>query len=134
MSHQFELQNIHITETYPEPDEFIQADLKQMQQVLLNILINAAQAMPKGGALFTQPAERRRAGGDRNSGHWRGHSQENLGKIFDPFFTTKLEKKGTGLGLSVVYSIVVKHHGTIHVQSQVSAGTTFTLRLPRAAV
>jgi len=135
LSHQFELQNIHITETYPEPDEFIQADLKQMQQVLLNILINAAQAMPKGGALFVRSRQR---GVDQveieiqDTGE--GIPQEHLGKIFDPFFTTKLEKKGTGLGLSVVYSIVVKHHGTIHVQSQVSAGTTFTLRLPRAAV
>ena len=131
LSHQFSLQNIDIVEESDAPDYNILADFKQMQQVLLNILINAAQAMPEGGRLFVRY---RRVGETRLEIEIQdtgcGIPSENLGKIFDPFFSTKLEKKGTGLGLSVVYSIVDKHHGSLRVKSQVGQGATFIIQLP----
>ncbi len=131
LSHQFTLQNINIVEESDAPDYNILADFKQMQQVLLNILINAAQAMPDGGSLYVRY---RQAGEGRIEIEIQdtgcGIPSENLGKIFDPFFSTKLEKKGTGLGLSVVYSIVDKHHGSLKVKSQVGQGAAFIIQLP----
>jgi len=132
LSHQFVLQNIEIHEEVENPDYYILADLKQMQQVLLNILINAAQAMPQGGSLFvrSRATPKNRVEIEiQDTGE--GIAEEHLSKIFDPFFTTKLDKKGTGLGLSVVYSIVSKHNGSLRVQSKVKQGTTFFIQLPQ---
>jgi two-component system NtrC family sensor kinase len=109
----------------------IQADPAQLQQVFVNLLNNAAEAMAKGGTitLATRPVD----------GQWveikvsdtgYGIPDENLGKLFTPFFTTKALGKGTGLGLSIVYGIIKMHRGQIAVQSQVGQGTTFTLMLP----
>jgi signal transduction histidine kinase len=131
LSHQFALQNITIVEEISHADLSIRADFKQMQQVLLNVLINAAQAMPAGGTLTVRAVPGPQHTVDlavTDTGC--GIPAENLTKIFDPFFSTKLEKKGTGLGLSVVYSIITKHQGTILVDSQVGKGTTFLIRLP----
>lgn len=131
LSHQFSLQNIAIREEIVEADLSIRADFRQMQQVLLNVLINSAQAMPDGGLLTVRVSR-----GPLQtveiaiSDTGCGIPAENVSKIFDPFFSTKLEKKGTGLGLSVVYSIIARHHGTIVVNSQVGKGTTFLIRLP----
>jgi signal transduction histidine kinase len=135
LSHQFALQNIAISEEVDDADLSIRADFKQMQQVLLNVFINAAQAMPDGGSLTVRagPGPQRTVDiSIVDSGC--GIPAEHLTKIFDPFFSTKLEKKGTGLGLSVVYSIITKHQGTILVDSQVGKGTTFLIRLPRCPV
>lgn len=64
----------------------------------------------------------------RDTGH--GIPEAEIDRIFDPFFTTKASKNGTGLGLSLSYGIIQSHGGTIHVESQVNKGTTFTIRLP----
>src|SRR2546425_225572 len=108
----------------------IKADETQVEQVVLNLAINARDAMPEGGVLrFTTSLV-----GDRvtvrvaDSG--TGIDREILPKIFDPFFTTKEKSKGTGLGLSVVYGIVKQIGGTIDVKSEVGAGTEFLLTFP----
>ena len=111
----------------------IEADLMQMQQVLMNLAINARDAMPNGGTLTITTASR----ADemvrlsvRDSGC--GIDESALPFIFEPFFTTKEVGKGTGLGLSTVYGIVQQHHGQITVESAAGAGTTFHLDFPRS--
>ena len=108
----------------------IKADETQVEQVLLNLAINARDAMPEGGVLkFTS-----RVQGDqvivRVADTGTGIDREILSKIFDPFFTTKEKSKGTGLGLSVVYGIVKQIGGAIDVTSEVGAGTEFVLSFP----
>ena len=103
----------------------------QLNQVFMNLLMNAAQAIPDKGKITIST---RQTGEDaiqiaiHDSG--MGIPEENLQRIFDPFFTTKPIGKGTGLGLSIVWGIVGKHHGKMDVSSTVGAGTTFTITLP----
>lgn len=111
-------------------------DYKSLQQVFLNLFINAIQAMPKGGRLSTTA----RIAHDGESVRVDvqdtgvGIEAENMPHIFDPFFTTKEVGRGTGLGLSVTYGIVQKHGGSVHVQSEKGVGTTFTVILPSQKV
>jgi two-component system NtrC family sensor kinase len=106
---------------------------RDLQQVFLNLLLNAIQAMPEGGTITVRGL---RADPDlvrfdiADTGV--GIPEENLGSIFDPFFTTKEVGAGTGLGLSVAFGIVQKHHGRLEVASQPGVGTTFSLYLPRS--
>jgi signal transduction histidine kinase len=103
----------------------------QLNQVFMNLLLNAAQAIPEKGEITIST---RQTGEDAIqisiSDSGMGIPAENLQRIFDPFFTTKPIGKGTGLGLSIVWGIVGKHHGRIEVSSTVGAGTTFTITLP----
>lgn len=107
-------------------------DPSELREALINIVLNALDAMPEGGQLSLRTA----VDGDQvvvtagDSGV--GMSEDVRQRIFDPFFTTKGER-GTGLGLSVVYGIVTRHGGEIDVQSQLGHGATFTLRFPAAA-
>ena len=105
-------------------------DAQQIQQVLINLIQNAVQAMPKGGTLTLDI---------RESPPWAeilvrdtgvGIPAKNLGRIYDHFFTTKPPGEGTGLGLSVSYGIIATHKGQIDVRSDVGRGTTFVVRLP----
>jgi signal transduction histidine kinase len=102
----------------------------KLQQVFLNLFLNARDAMPKGGWLSVKT--RLEDGfavaevGDTGS----GIPSEHLSRIYDPFFTTKLIGKGTGLGLSITYGIVREHEGTLSCQSEVGQGTTFIVSLP----
>lgn len=103
---------------------------QQLNQVFMNILVNAAQAIDKKGDIHIKTCLV-----DQNvtitiSDTGSGISEENLNKIFDPFFTTKDIGKGTGLGMNIAYNIIQKHHGTIEVQSEVGKGTAFTISLP----
>ncbi len=109
----------------------VQADPNQLEQVFMNLLINASQAMDGGGRLTieTVALEADRSVSIRISDSGCGISPESLGKIFDPFFTTK-GHKGTGLGLSVSYGIIENHGGDIEVESRPGEGTTFTIILP----
>ena len=106
-------------------------DEHQIQQVLVNLITNAVQAMPEGGRLFIAT----RPGMDKNSVEvtvmdtGKGIAPELLSHIFDPFFSTKGEG-GTGLGLSVSYGIIKNHKGKIRVESKAGTGTTFTIELP----
>ena len=108
-------------------------DPSQIQQVFMNLIINAAEAMTGG-----RPA-------DADDAAWTasgrfvevefadtgcGIKEADLERIFDPFFTTKGARHGTGLGLAISYGIVKEHRGTIAVESEVGKGTTFVVRLP----
>ena len=109
----------------------ISGDLQKLQQVFLNLIINAEQAVCEGGTIIVRARVT-----DKDfirvdiSDTGAGIAQENLEQIFDPFFTTKEAGKGTGLGLSIVYAIVKKHGGYIEVASKVGVGTTFSVFLP----
>jgi len=109
----------------------ISGDRKSLQQVFLNLFINAIQAMPDGGHLII------RVWSDR--GQWlhvdvtdtgQGINSEHLPHIFDPFYTTKEVGRGTGLGLSVTYGIIEKHGGHIEAHSKTGEGATFAMVLP----
>jgi two-component system NtrC family sensor kinase len=106
-------------------------NLGQLNQVFLNILVNAAHAIKEQGEI--RIATREEAGAVRIaiSDSGGGIPPENIKRIFDPFFTTKEVGKGTGLGLAIAYDIVVnKHGGSIDVSSEVGSGTTFIITLP----
>ncbi len=109
-------------------------DPAQVQQVLMNLIINAAEAMEGAGRLRLAtrfvPTERTVEASICDTGH--GIQPGDLDRIFDPFFTTKGIGRGTGLGLSISYGIVKEHRGTITVDSQVGRGSTFTVRFPAA--
>jgi two-component system cell cycle sensor histidine kinase/response regulator CckA len=123
----------------------VTADSGMMEQVLLNLAVNARDAMPKGGRLEIATeifalgeTEAGRSGGHSPGTYVRlsvtdsgvGISPEHLDHIFEPFFTTKEAGKGTGLGLATVFSIVEQHHGWIDVASEVNVGTTVRVNLP----
>ncbi len=103
---------------------------QQLNQVFMNILVNAAQAIEKQGEIRIVTRETTGYAEIVISDTGQGIPKENLSKIFDPFFTSKEVGKGTGLGLNVAYNIIKKHQGTIDVQSEVGKGTTFTVRIP----
>ncbi len=104
----------------------------QMEQVLLNLFINAGDAMDKGGTVTVSTEAVGSSAVIRVTDTGSGIPPEVLGRIFDPFFTTKPVGKGTGLGLSVSYGIVKDHKGEITVQSRPGEGTTFTIQVPMA--
>lgn len=108
----------------------IKGNPSELQQVFINIIDNAMDAMHKGGKLNLSTAINNGCVEVKISDSGVGIPNENLKKIFEPFFTTKKEGKGTGLGLYVTSMIVKKHHGKIDVDSKVGKGTTFTLRFP----
>jgi signal transduction histidine kinase len=129
---QLALSGIQVEEELPSRLPLIHGDRKSLQQVFLNLFINAIQAMLDGGSLTIR-------GRPSEDGHWLkvevtdtgvGIEAEHLPHIFDPFYTTKQVGRGTGLGLSVTYGIVEKHGGHIEVQSQKGKGSTFTVILP----
>jgi two-component system NtrC family sensor kinase len=109
----------------------IQADPAQLKEVFINLMTNAAEAMEGGGSLTVATA---RAEEGMISVVFQdtgcGIPEENLSKIFTPFFTTKPIGKGTGLGLAIVYGIIKMHRGQIYVESEIGAGSTFTITLP----
>jgi len=131
IEHQILFQDIKVMREYAQGLPELLLDPNQIEQVLVNMYMNAAQAMQGEGVLTIRSGVEPELGwvfleiGDNGC----GISEANLAKIFDPFFSTK-ENKGTGLGLSVSYGIIEKHGGEIDVQSKVGCGTTFTIRLP----
>ena len=131
VKNQAQFQNITIVLDYSPDIPAIMADPHQLEQVFINILLNASHAMETGGTLKIATKLCGEHGGVvvRIADTGCGIPEENLSKIFDPFFTTK-ETKGTGLGLSVSYGIINSHGGIIEVESTVGVGTTFTIHLP----
>jgi two-component system NtrC family sensor kinase len=141
LANRLSIQNVTVARAFsPVPE--VRADFGQLRQTVVNILMNACEAMPGGGELrvavreVEAPADgkgdiARRFVEVAITDTGQGIAPEHLSKVFDPFFTTKA--RGTGLGLSVVYGIVEKHGGKITIDSRVGEGTTFTLRFPVAA-
>lgn len=139
-------ENIEISLDYEPAEYIINADLTRIQQVLMNLAVNARDAMPKGGELrFTLSRPlitdkiRCVTSDEIPGGEWvrlavadtgSGIPAEVLPRIFEPFFTTKAPGQGTGLGLSQVYGIVGAHEGHIDVSTKVGKGTTFIIYLP----
>jgi two-component system NtrC family sensor kinase len=130
ISHQAGIQNVKIEKKIKPDLPKIMIDAGQIQQVFINILLNAIEAMPQGGALTVSSGIEDEMVAIRFTDTGIGIPRENLLKIFDPFFTTKKQGKGTGLGLSVSYGIIERHRGKLEVKSQVGKGTTFTIKLP----
>jgi PAS domain S-box-containing protein len=119
----------HLDSGLPE----VMADYFQMQQVFLNIILNAEQAMVEAHQqgilkITSQKIDNAISISVKDDGP--GISPENMHKLFSPFFTTKEVGKGTGLGLSICYGIVTAHNGRIYVQSQIGNGTTFVIEIP----
>ena len=131
VSHQPSFAHVQFIKQFAPGLPAIQADPAQFMQVSINLLNNAAEAMPQGGTITMRT---RLVNGHAVeiaiSDTGCGIPEENLGKLFTPFFTTKPVGKGTGLGLSIVYGIIKMHRGQIAVTSQVDKGTTFTISLP----
>jgi PAS domain S-box-containing protein len=125
----------------------VEGDTMQLQQVLMNLCINARDAMPKGGSLVLTTGTEQVAEGDERmpleskpgsyvllsvADTGCGMDEETQAKIFQPFFTTKEKGKGTGLGLAMVYGVVKNHGGFVTIRSEVGRGSAFTLHLPAA--
>ena len=131
IEHNVDFQEIEIIKEYDHDLPETLMDASQIGQVLINMMINASQAMPQGGKLFIRTG----VGASRDHIYVRiedtgcGISEENIEKLFDPFFSTK-GHKGTGLGLSVSYGIMQSHGGDIEVESRMGSGTAFTIILP----
>lgn len=136
VTHHANVNNVEIVRHYGVNLPDIDVDPTQMEQVFINLLVNACHAMPEGGRMTvmmrTDTKQDLFITTIEDTGH--GISEENLGRIFDPFFTTKNQElngvAGTGLGLSVSYGIIHNHGGQIKVESNPGRGTVFTVELP----
>jgi hypothetical protein len=137
--------NIELRTNLSKDLTFVQGDATQLHQVLMNLCVNARDAMPDGGKLTVSASNLRLSETDANallggrpgeyvmlsvSDTGTGISREIQERVFEPFFTTKVPGKGTGLGLSTVYAIVKDHNGFIHLNSEAGKGTCFTIYLP----
>ncbi len=137
--------SIKLRSGFTEDPTVIEGDERQLQQVLMNLILNARDAIPQGGTIKLSTKveylnQERIFTPHGSEGHYillrvedngSGMDNETMEKIFEPFFTTKDTGKGTGLGLSVVYGIVNKHKGFIIVDSQPGVGTIFSIYLPQ---
>ncbi|MES0361758.1 MAG: cache domain-containing protein [Anaerolineales bacterium] len=127
--------NIQINKKFQEDLPMIVVDPSQIERVIMNMIINAAEAMDGSGELIlatrSGPYSEHIELEFRDTG--QGISSENLEKIFDPFFTTKDVGHGTGLGLAISYGVIKAHNGTVSVESEVGKGTAFIVRLPMKA-
>ena len=138
VEHQISLESIRLEKSLDPNLPLIHADFDKIQQVMINIILNATQAMSDGGTLTITTSE---AGGIKINGSIKdtvridiidtgvGIPEENINKLFTPFFTTKVKGKGVGLGLPMVHGIIKQHGGRIDVNSIPNQGTTFTLYL-----
>lgn len=134
MQHHLKISNVRLEVEYKAHDALITCDPNQIQQALVALFVNAAEAMPEGGQLSVEV---------RNSDSGEllisvsdtgvGIPPDDLPNIFEPFYTTKRDGKGVGLGLSVVYGIMERHGGTVTVKSEPGQGTEFTIAFPPAS-
>jgi len=131
-SNQIKLSGIKIEFQSTENLPRIHGDIQQLEQVFLNLILNAIDASTKGGKIqvLVLPADEPNYLAVKVIDFGAGIPEHILPSVFDPFFTTKSKGKGTGLGLSVSQGIVAKHGGRIRVSSTEGAGTSFTVTLP----
>ena len=130
LEHQLETGKVKVRRELASVSPVVDGVEHKLQQVFLNMFLNARDAMPRGGWLSIVT---RLEGGSaivEVADTGSGIPDEHLSRIYDPFFTTKSIGQGTGLGLSITYGIVREHDGTMHVESHVGQGTRFTLALP----
>ncbi|MDO8662609.1 MAG: PAS domain S-box protein [Candidatus Omnitrophota bacterium] len=127
--HKMPSHKIRIVKEFAKKLSLVKGDAHQLQEVFINLFINACQAMPEGGKLSIKTSGSSGEFAQINiTDTGSGITAENLKNLFLPFFSTKNE--GTGLGLSICYNIIKNHHGTIEVESQIGKGTTFIIRIP----
>ena len=134
VEHQFEKARVNVRLALAESLPEIRGNTGKLQQVFLNLFINARDAMPGGGLLSVRTWAESGFAHIEVADTGQGIPAEHLARIYDPFFTTKGPKKGTGLGLSITYGIVQEHNGIIEVDSAVGQGTRFRLEFPAVAV
>src|SRR6185295_17923251 len=132
-------------ETSLSPDQFVRADRSEIEQALVNLAVNAIDAMPRGGRLSIEveavelDADHAATHAGEKPGSYvmiavsdtgQGMDEATRARIFEPFYTTKPVGHGTGLGLSVVHGILSAHHGAVSVDSEPGQGSTFHLYIP----
>ena len=130
MKHQFEIQGVEIETALAAEPVQVDCDAGQIQQVVLVLLVNAAEAMPQGGRLRVATEVTGDAARLRVRDWGPGIQPDVLPHVFEPFFTTKDDQQRTGLGLAVAKSIVDQHGGSIEVHSKLGEGTDFVITLP----
>lgn len=128
LSHTAQQSGIELRKRLPAPLPPVQSDSEQLKQVLLNLTINAIQAMPAGGEIEISAVEKNTGIVIAVKDQGFGIPAEQVDKIFDPFFTTK--DSGTGLGLSVAHQIIMQHGGVITAERNVDRGMTFSVMIP----
>lgn len=128
--------DIELQKSFPDEPLYLYFSPIEFDQMMVNLLVNARDALPEGGKIRISGERIRTDSGNyieiNVSDNGLGIAPQNLDRIFDPFYTTKEVGKGTGLGLAVVYGIVESQSGTIGVKSELGEGTTFTLRFPES--
>jgi signal transduction histidine kinase len=134
VEHQFQKTGIATRLSLAESLPLIRGNPGKLQQVFLNLFLNARDAMPEGGSLSVRTWSEHGFAHLEIADTGQGIAPENLARIYDPFFTTKGARKGTGLGLSITYGIVQEHNGIIEVDSRTGQGTRFRLEFPGAAI
>jgi PAS domain S-box-containing protein len=134
LEHQFETHRIRVRRELSDAPAVVLGLEHKLQQVFLNLFLNARDAMPKGGwlSITTRTEGNRTIAEVADTGS--GIPSEYLARIYDPFFTTKVIGQGTGLGLSITYGIVREHEGTIECESGIGQGTRFILSFPAVAI
>jgi PAS domain S-box-containing protein len=130
VANQARLQKVAIKLRLPREPVVSNGVSSLLQQVFMNLYLNALHAMPQGGAITVTLEKGEGEAVVRVADTGRGIAPEDLGKIFDPFYTRSPVGRGIGLGLSITYSIVQQHLGAVEVESQVGRGSTFLVRLP----
>ena len=130
VDNQARIQKVKVKPHLPEDPVLITCIRSLIQQLLLNLFLNAIEAMPDGGVLSIFEERQRKEVSIRVTDTGHGIAGDKLDRVFDPFFTGSTAKTGAGLGLSISYSIVRQHSGAIAVDSTVGKGSTFTVRLP----
>ncbi len=132
LEHQFKTSKVRLKKELSAGSQQVFGNPGKLQQVFLNLFINAKDAMPEGGELLVRTSSYDSIFRIEVVDSGIGISEEHVKKIYDPFFTTKEIGRGTGLGLSVTYGIIKEHSGKIFVESKLGSGTRFTLELPAA--
>jgi PAS domain S-box-containing protein len=132
VQHPFKTARVNVIKNYTEQLPPVLGSMTRLQQVFLNLFMNARDAMPSGGMLEVRTGAHNGSVAVEVTDTGSGIPAENLHRIFDPFFTTKATGRGTGLGLSVSYGIIKEHAGKVDVRSTPGKGTSFRLEFPVA--